>query len=177
MVPLWLALHLRVQDKCKIIAPDWMNVESLKTVLQREKEDLGHFEVLPFHYVEIAEQLLTVCDGDTHRLSWWWWQSSSPTQCTHRSASDFADCLRLRTLLKDIADQRGLKVHDGLRNMDAETTAVKLNNLSAMEVNSVRDFLATGLDLFARLKDAEPQADGATQASQSSQAPARNLRG
>ena len=63
MVPLWLALHLRVQDKCKIIAPDWMNVESLKTVLQREKEDLGHFEVLPFHYVEIAEQLLTVCDG------------------------------------------------------------------------------------------------------------------
>lgn len=65
MVPLWLALHLRVQDKCKIIAPDWMNVESLKTVLQREKDDLGHFEVLPFHYVEIAEQLLTVCDGDT----------------------------------------------------------------------------------------------------------------
>jgi hypothetical protein len=85
----------------------------------------------------------------------------------------------LRTLLKDIADQRGLKVHDGLRNMDAETTAVKLNNLSAMEVNSVRDFLATGLDLFARLKEAEPQADNAstqTQASQSSQAPARNLR-
>jgi hypothetical protein len=60
MVPLWLALHLRMQDKCKITAPDWMNVESLKAVLQKEKEDLGRFEVLPFHYVEIAEQLLTV---------------------------------------------------------------------------------------------------------------------
>lgn len=98
----------------------------------------------------------------------------------HRAASDFADALRLRTLLKDIADQRGLKVHDGLRNMDAETTAVKLNNLSAMEVNSVRDFLATGLDLFAKLKDAETESTAATtqtQASQSSQAPARNLRG
>ncbi len=88
--------------------------------------------------------------------------------------------MRLRTLLKDIADQRGLKVHDGLRNMDAETTAVKLNHLSAMEVNSVRDFLATGLDLFAKLKDAETESTTATtqtQASQSSQAPARNLRG
>ena len=79
-----------------------------------------------------AEQLLRVAPGD--------FGPSAP---------------RVRTLLKDIADQRGLKVHDGLRHMDADTSAVKLNNLSAMEVNSVRDFLATGMDLFFKLKDAD----------------------
>jgi hypothetical protein len=86
----------------------------------------------------------------------------------------------LRTLLKDIADQRGLKVHEGLRIMDAETTAVKLNHLSAMEVNSVRDFLAAGLDLFAKLKDAEANSDANSQTQQSGSStnaqPARNLR-
>lgn len=28
-VPLWLALHLRVQDKCRIRAPDWMQTGKL----------------------------------------------------------------------------------------------------------------------------------------------------
>lgn len=59
-VPFWLALHLRIQDKCKIVPPEWMNVESLRLVLQKEKDDAGQFEELPFHYVEIAEQLLSV---------------------------------------------------------------------------------------------------------------------
>lgn len=101
------------------------------------------------------------------------------------AANDFVDAPKLRTLLKDIADQRGLKVHEGLRIMDAETTAVRLNHLSAMEANSVRDFLAAGLDLFAKLKDAEANSDATTQTpTQSSSAaaqsqalpPARNLR-
>lgn len=64
--------------------------------------------------------------------------------------------------------------------MDAETTAVKLNHLSAMEVNSVRDFLAAGLDLFAKLKDAEANSDANSQTQQSGSStnaqPARNLR-
>lgn len=97
------------------------------------------------------------------------------------AANDFPDAQRLRTLLKDIADQRGLKVHEGLRIMDAETTAVKLNHLSAMEVNSVRDFLAAGLDLFAKLKDAEASSDANSQQTQQTGSstnaqPARNLR-
>lgn len=135
-VPLWLAIHLRKQDKCRIKPPDWMDAESLKRVLRVEKDDAQTFEPLPFHYVEIAEQLLLV------------------------ASSDFPDAARLRTVLKDISDQRGLKVHDGLRHMDAETTAVKLNNLSGMEVNSVRDFLATGMDLFFKLKDADVDNSG-----------------
>ena len=74
--------------------------------------------------------------------------------------ADFGhDAALVRTLLKDIADQRGLKVHDGLRHMDAETSAVKLNHLSALEVNSVRDFLAAGMDLFFQLKAADAQPD------------------
>jgi hypothetical protein len=101
----------------------------------------------------------------------------------HSAANDFVDAAKLRTLLKDIADQRGLKVHEGLRIMDAETSAVKLNHLSAMEVNSVRDFLAAGLDLFAKLKDAEANSDATSQTqtqsastTQQQAPPARNLR-
>ena len=29
-VPLWIAVHLRQRQKCRIIQPDWMNVEELE---------------------------------------------------------------------------------------------------------------------------------------------------
>lgn len=36
-VPLWMAISLKQQQKCKIVGPDWMEVEKLEDVKEDEK--------------------------------------------------------------------------------------------------------------------------------------------
>lgn len=37
-VPLWLAIHLRKQQKCRIVPPNWMNLEFLEELKEQEKQ-------------------------------------------------------------------------------------------------------------------------------------------
>lgn len=36
-VPLWLAVHLRKQQKCRIVPPEWMEIEQLEDIKEAEK--------------------------------------------------------------------------------------------------------------------------------------------
>lgn len=36
-VPLWLAVHLRKQQKCRIVPPEWMDIEKLEDIKEEEK--------------------------------------------------------------------------------------------------------------------------------------------
>lgn len=36
-VPLWLAVHLRKQQKCRIVPPEWMCMELLEDIKDEEK--------------------------------------------------------------------------------------------------------------------------------------------
>lgn len=36
-VPLWMAVNLKQQQKCKIQAPEWMDIEHLENVKETEK--------------------------------------------------------------------------------------------------------------------------------------------
>lgn len=36
-VPLWMAVHLRKQQRCRIVAPDWMDVDQLEEIKEEEK--------------------------------------------------------------------------------------------------------------------------------------------
>lgn len=36
-VPLWLAAHLRKQQKCRIVPPEWMEMETLEEIKEEEK--------------------------------------------------------------------------------------------------------------------------------------------
>lgn len=38
LVPMWLAVNLKKQQKCKIQPPDWMDVETLEALKNIEKE-------------------------------------------------------------------------------------------------------------------------------------------
>src|SRR4051794_21798706 len=58
-VPLWLALLLRRHDKCTIVPPEWLSIESLKKNLEYEREDEG-FSPLPWRYMEVAQMILKV---------------------------------------------------------------------------------------------------------------------
>lgn len=171
-VPLWLALALWKRKKCDIKAPEWMSVEYLQTVLELERGEPGAFQPLPFHYVEITNFLFTAGT-----------QESLPKQVFEEKEG------KVRDLINLIQKTRQGKILQGLSLMQ-EAAAVKLNNLSAMELNAVRSFFTGTLDAFTRhanMKEglgvrrevvaedgaAEMQVDGDDGPSPS---PARNLR-
>jgi GINS complex subunit 2 len=56
-VPLWLALYLRQTDTCVIQPPDYLRVEHLRDVIERERVNDHGFESLPFYFYEIAKKL------------------------------------------------------------------------------------------------------------------------
>jgi len=55
---------------------------------------------------------------------------------------------QVRSLIEDIRDVRFHKVETGLETISGRTHAVKLKNLSAMEVNIVRPFMVRTLQAF-----------------------------
>lgn len=169
-VPLWLALALWKRKKCDIKAPDWMSVEYLQTVLELERGEPGAFQPLPFHYIEIAHFLFTAGK-----------QESLPKQVFEEKEG------KVRDLINLIQKTRQGKILQGLSLMQ-EAAAVKLNNLSAMELNAVRSFFTGTLDSFTRHANMKEGFDLRTEVrvegeeemqvddTEGPQSPARNLR-
>lgn len=123
-VPLWLAVALKKRGKCSVRPPQWMSVEKLTQVLEAERDSQRVFEHLPFHYVEISRILFD------HALD------------------DIPDAYMVRSLIEDIRDVRFHKVETNLETLNERALALKINNLSAMEVNIVRPFVGRALQAF-----------------------------
>ncbi|KAL2940471.1 DNA replication complex GINS protein PSF2 [Bienertia sinuspersici] len=123
-VPLWLAVALKRRGKCTIRPPEWMSIDRLTQVLEAERDSPKEFQPLPFHYVEISRLLFD------------------------HARDDIPDIYMVRSLIEDIRDVRFHKVESGLETISARTHAVKLKNLSAMEVNIVRPFVVRTLQAF-----------------------------
>ncbi|KAL4388260.1 hypothetical protein GQ457_09G029670 [Hibiscus cannabinus] len=84
---------------------------------------LSAFQVLPFHYVEISRLLFD------------------------HARDDIPDMYMVRSLIEDIRDVRIHKVETSLEKFSG-TSAVKIPNLSAMEVNIIRPFVGRALQAF-----------------------------
>ncbi|CAI5719936.1 unnamed protein product [Hyaloperonospora brassicae] len=131
-VPLWLAIMLKQLNKCRILAPSWLSVDYLTSQLQREKTS-EVFEELPFHYLEIASLLLKNAPEDLDRSE------------------------HVRLLLEDLQNVRQDKIRKGLAKIASDVQGgetafvIQMNNISAMEINSVREFMLGSLDQFYRL--------------------------
>ncbi|KAM0904550.1 hypothetical protein ACQ4PT_017987 [Festuca glaucescens] len=123
-VPLWLAVALKRRGKCTVRAPVWMTVDRLTQVLDAERESPREFQPLPFHYIEVSKLLFD------------------------HARDDISDAYLVRSLIEDIRDVRFHKVESGLETISGRTHAVKLKNLSAMEVNIVRPFMVRTLQAF-----------------------------
>ncbi|XP_010252459.1 PREDICTED: DNA replication complex GINS protein PSF2 [Nelumbo nucifera] len=123
-VPLWLAVALKKRGKCTIRPPQWLSVEKLTQVLEAERDSPREFQPLPFHYVEISRLLFD------------------------HARDDIPDVYMVRSLIEDIRYVRFSKVESGLETISGRTHAVKLKNLSAMEVNIVRPFVVRTLQAF-----------------------------
>lgn len=64
-VPLWLALYLRQTNTCAIQPPDYLRVEYLRDIIERERTNDQGFESLPFYFYEIAKKLTERCGGSS----------------------------------------------------------------------------------------------------------------
>ncbi|KAG6620873.1 DNA replication complex GINS protein PSF2 [Phytophthora cinnamomi] len=140
-VPLWLAIMLKQLNKCRILAPSWLSVDYLTSRLEREKSNEA-FEELPFHYLEVASLLLK------------------------NAPEDLDQGEHMRSLLEDLQNVRQDKIRNGLSKIAGDVqsggtaSVIHMNNISALEINSVREFMLGSLNQFYRLSQVNAEAEG-----------------
>ncbi|ESO82760.1 hypothetical protein LOTGIDRAFT_184530 [Lottia gigantea] len=128
-IPLWMAVNLKQRHKCRIVPPEWMDVEKLEDKKQ-EETDSKFFTPMPSkYYMEVTQVLLKCATADIPR------------------ADD------VRTLIKDIWDLRISKLRSSIDTfIKSDATHAKLNHLTLMEINTVRSFLTLSLDQLHLLR-------------------------
>ncbi|KAK7113906.1 DNA replication complex GINS protein PSF2-like [Littorina saxatilis] len=128
-VPLWMACSLKQRQKCRIVAPEWMDVEKLSDKKQ-EEVDSKFFTPMPSrHYLEVSQLLLQCATDDIPRAD------------------------EVKTLIKDIWDVRMAKLRSSIDIfVKSDATHAKLNHLTLMEINTVRPFLTSALNLLHDLR-------------------------
>ncbi|XP_062566891.1 DNA replication complex GINS protein PSF2-like [Saccostrea cucullata] len=122
-VPLWMAVNLKQGQKCRIVPPEWMDIDRLQDKKQEETDSKFFTKMPSDHYMEVT-QLLLKCATD-----------------------DIPHADEIRTLVKDIWDLRIAKLRSSIDTfVKSDATHAKLNFLTLMELNTVRPFLTKALD-------------------------------
>ncbi|XP_022918285.1 probable DNA replication complex GINS protein PSF2 isoform X2 [Onthophagus taurus] len=147
-VPLWIAINLKQQLKCKIQPPDWMNVDELERIKEEEKVSRTFIKMPSEHYMVETKILLGVAPDDIPRAD------------------------EIRTMIKDIWDIRMSKIRSSVDVLIKSSGCyAAIDNLTLMEINSIRPLLPHSLDQLYRMKQskitAESQTSGFFSANQS----------
>ncbi|XP_023702005.1 probable DNA replication complex GINS protein PSF2 [Cryptotermes secundus] len=128
-VPIWMATNLRQRQKCRIIAPDWMNTEKLEQVKEEESQSRFFTKMPSEHYMVEGHLLLGAASEDIPHAD------------------------EIRTILKDIWDMRMSKLRSSVDAfIKIGGTHAKLDHLTAMEINSIRPLLPHALDELYKLQ-------------------------
>jgi len=129
MVPLWVAVNLKQQQQCKIIPPDWMDVEKLTSLKEDEKSNQSFIKMPSEHYMVQAKLILGCASDDVPRAD------------------------EIRTIIKDIWDIRMSKLRSSVDSMIKKSSMyAAVDNLTLMEINSIRPILPHALDQIYRMK-------------------------
>lgn len=128
-VPIWVAINLKQRQKCRINPPDWLNVEKLSDFKDEENES-EVFTKPPSHcYMETASMLLNSC------------------------ADDIPQADLVKTLIKDVWDIRTAKLRKSIDQMiGKQERHAQVDNLTVMEMNTVRALLKNALDQMHNLR-------------------------
>ncbi|XP_015603178.1 probable DNA replication complex GINS protein PSF2 [Cephus cinctus] len=128
-IPIWLAINLKQQHKCRIIGQEWMDVEDLKNIKEEEKKSKVFTKMPSNHYMDEVHMLLGA------------------------ASDDIPNADEIRTAVKDIWDIRMSKLRTSINAfLKSEGTHAKLDHLTAMEINNVRPLLPHALDQMVRLQ-------------------------
>ncbi|KAK5782174.1 hypothetical protein RI543_000099 [Arxiozyma heterogenica] len=120
-VTLWIALLLKQQNKCNIIAPEWLTCKALDRAIQFEQNNTRRFSPLPWDWLILSEILFK------------------------KAPDDFHDPIHeLRSRIQDLREIRQLKVAKGIKYMNE--SHLQLDNLSILEINELRPFISGIMD-------------------------------
>lgn len=133
-VPLWIALVLKSQGKCNLVAPSWLTVEFLKEKYDEELKHSNKFSSLPWNWLELSKILLAKAPDDL---------LDSSTQ--------------IRSLIQDLREVRLLKSRRGLRELNESN--IQLNGISLMEINELRPFVINVMSKLQQLHDCVDNGD------------------
>lgn len=129
-VPLWMALNMRQRRQCHIVPPHWLSKEFLE---EKKKEEIDSpvFTKMPCeHYLEVTQMLFDV------------------------AAADIPDASEVRTLIKDIWDIRQAKLRSSVDAfVKSDEVHAKVDNLTQMEVITVRRLLCGALNHLNKLRE------------------------
>lgn len=139
-IVIWMALLLKQQNKCSIIAPQWLTKKELDKSIQYEKKYTDRFSSLPWNWLVLSQLLFK------------------------RAADDFYDPVHeLRSRIQDLREIRQSKVLEGLKHLNE--SHLQLDNLSLLEVNELRPFIIGIMDKLREVHSAANSND-ASQLSQ-----------
>jgi len=146
-VPLWTALSLKRQRKCKLEKPIWMDVENIENLNQEEQKTPMLLPPLHKHYREITDIIL------------------------NQAIDDIEGADEIRTCVKDLWDTRSSKISAALKNGIINKHAMeddpknpgeyrssgkvdekqpvfgKLPNITPLEICMIRESLVKTLDI------------------------------
>ncbi|XP_059988490.1 DNA replication complex GINS protein PSF2 isoform X2 [Lagenorhynchus albirostris] len=128
-VPLWLAINLKQRQKCRLLPPEWMDVEKLEEIRDHERKEETFTPMPSLHYMELTKLLL------------------------NHASDDIPKADEIRTLIKDVWDTRIAKLRVSADSFVRQQEAhAKLDNLTLMEINTSGAFLTQALNHMYKLR-------------------------
>ncbi|XP_066570179.1 DNA replication complex GINS protein PSF2 [Amia ocellicauda] len=128
-VPVWLAVNLKQRQKCRIVPPDWMDVEKLEEIRDQERKEETFTPIPSAYYMELTKLLL------------------------NHASDNIPKADEIRILVKDIWDTRIAKLRLSADSfVNQQEAHAKLDNLTLMEINTVRTFLLESLNHMYKLR-------------------------
>ncbi|XP_036087424.1 DNA replication complex GINS protein PSF2 isoform X1 [Rousettus aegyptiacus] len=128
-VPLWLAINLKQRQKCRLLPPEWMDVEKLEKIRDHERKE-ETFTLMPSpYYMELTKLLL------------------------NHASDNIPKADEIRTLIKDVWDTRIAKLRVSAdRFVRQQEVHAELDNLTLMEINTSGAFLTQALNHMYKLR-------------------------
>lgn len=128
-IPIWMAITLKKQQRCQLIPPDWMEESNLRRILAFEHANPTAFSNVDFHWLEIAQIVLTTAPDDL----------TSPPQV-------------IRNLVRDIREVREQKSRQGMKEVNENM--LQMDRLGALEINEMRPFVVEGMEEMIKIRKA-----------------------
>ncbi|XP_041078205.1 DNA replication complex GINS protein PSF2 [Polyodon spathula] len=128
-VPVWLAINLKQRQKCRIIPPEWMDVEKLEEIREQERKEEAFTPIPNPYYMELTKLLL------------------------NHASDNIPKADEIRTLVKDTWDTRIAKLRLSADSFVSQQEAhARLDNLTLMEINTIGTFLTDSLNHMYKLR-------------------------
>lgn len=120
-IPLWMALNLYGQQKCKVILPDWISdLDKLRT---EQENSTGLIKMPSEHWREILRSLQK-----------------------HQIAPSTEDSRRLIELRENIIKNSAISLLDGVLNLDEDLISqVKIRNITKFELTKFKNIILSNL--------------------------------